>query len=75
MSNILTVYFNSELLMVRPSVLEQMGLSPNQCITEAQMWQCIELNAIALVTEINQDNPEIDTSALEATLAEIASSR
>lgn len=79
MSNIKTVRFNGEALLVQESVLKELGLVAGQSITQAQMLKCIELNARAMVDDLNQlraageDVP--DTSGLEADLARIATER
>ncbi len=76
MADIKTVYHNGNRLLVQQTVLEEMGLTAGQSITEAQMWKCIELNASAFVADMatrraaGEDVP--DTSSLEAKLADIA---
>jgi hypothetical protein len=79
MSDTQTVFHNGNGLLVQQTVLEEMGLTPGQSITEVQMWKCIELNATALAADIairratGEDAP--DTSLLEASLANIAARR
>jgi len=46
MSNFTSVYHNGNIVLVLPSVLDAMGLRSGQSITETQLLECIERNAI-----------------------------